>query len=68
VDLGATAVMPDIVLTPPASRKLPEPSPSSSMAEQWTFNPLVDGSSPAGGTPQFKNTESVGSRSSPTSS
>ena len=25
-------------------------SPSSSMVEQWTFNPLVRGSSPRGGT------------------
>jgi hypothetical protein len=38
VDLRVAAVMPDIVLTPPASRKLAEPCPSSSMAEQWTFN------------------------------
>ena len=61
VDLRAAAVMPDIVLTPPASRKLPEPSPSSSMAEQWTFNPLVGGSSPPGGTSKFNFPEFFGS-------
>src|ERR1700730_14862792 len=65
MDLRAAAVMPDIVLTPPASRKLPEPCPSSSMAEQWTFNPLVGGSSPPGGT-QFEMAESFGSAGSQT--
>ena len=61
MDLRVAAVMPDIVLTPPASRKLPEPSPSSSMAEQWTFNPLVGGSSPPGGTSKFNFPEFYGS-------
>ena len=31
------------------------------MAEQWTFNPLVDGSSPSGGTSKFNFPEFFGS-------
>ena len=68
MDLRVAAVLPDIVLAPPASRKLVFPGPSSSMAEQWTFNPLVGGSSPPGGTSKFNFPEFYGSWFAPSAS